>query len=53
MVADPMTKYLTYPVWNRHMHYLQNRLGPVPPYPGKGLEGCTDMSEDDSWRVKA
>ena len=36
MVADPVTKYLTYPVWNRHMHYLQNRLGPVPPYPGKG-----------------
>ena len=26
MVADPFTKYLTFPVWDRHMGYLLNRL---------------------------
>ena len=36
MVADPMTKYLTYAVWARHMHYLLNKLGPLPSYPTKG-----------------
>jgi hypothetical protein len=25
MVADPMTKYLTFAVWNRHMGYMLNR----------------------------
>ena len=35
MAADPMTKYLPYLVWARHMHFLLNKFGPVPPYPGK------------------
>jgi hypothetical protein len=24
MVADPLAKYLSYEVWNRHMHYMMN-----------------------------
>ena len=28
MVADPLTKYLSYAVWNRHMHYLLNANPP-------------------------
>ena len=35
LAADPFTKYLTYSVWSRHMHFLLNKPGPVPPYPGK------------------
>ena len=35
MVADPLTKYLTYPVWRRHMWYLLNLLGDTPPPPAK------------------
>ena len=35
MAADPMTKYLTYGVWNRHMHYVLNKTGPLPPYPSR------------------
>ena len=26
MCADPLTKYLTFPVWDRHMAYMLNRL---------------------------
>jgi hypothetical protein len=36
MVADPLTKYLTHAVWYRHMHYLLNYEGPLPPYPSRG-----------------
>ena len=36
MCADPMTKYLPQAVWSRHMHYLLNKAGAVPPYPVKG-----------------
>ena len=36
MAADPFTKYLTHGVWSRHMHFVLNKAGPVPPYPGKG-----------------
>ena len=28
LVADPLTKYLSYAVWNRHMHYLLNANPP-------------------------
>ena len=35
MAADPMTKYLTYGVWSRHMHYVLNKMGPLPPYPSR------------------
>ena len=35
MAADPMTKYLTYGVWSRHMHYVLNKTGPLPPYPSR------------------
>ena len=28
MAADPSTKYLTYAVWHRHMHYMLNRDPP-------------------------
>ena len=31
MVADPFTKYLTHPVWHRHMWYVLNRLSDCPP----------------------
>ena len=34
MAADPFTKYLKHGVWARHMHFLLNKPGPVPPYPG-------------------
>ena len=40
MVADPFTKYLTYGVWIRHMHYVLNLLGPLPPYPKSVEGGC-------------
>ena len=33
MVADPLTKYLPYDVWSRHMHNLLNKLGPLPEHP--------------------
>ena len=33
--ADPFTKYLTQPVWARHMHFVLNKDGDVPPYPGR------------------
>jgi hypothetical protein len=36
MAADPFTKYLTHPVWARHMHYILNKQGQTPPYPGRG-----------------
>jgi hypothetical protein len=35
MAADPLTKYLPQAVWSRHMHYITNRAGHVPSYPGK------------------
>ena len=35
MAADPMTKYLTFGVWSRHMHYVLNKMGPLPPYPSR------------------
>ena len=35
MAADPMTKYLTHGVWSRHMHYILNKLGPLPAYPSR------------------
>ena len=35
MAADPFTKYLTFGVWSRHMHFLLNKPGAVPRYPGK------------------
>ena len=28
--ADPQTKYLTYKVWRRHLHYTQNLEGDPP-----------------------
>ena len=30
MVADPCTKYLTYAVWIRHVHYMCNMSGDPP-----------------------
>ena len=30
-IADPFTKYLVFAVWRRHMHYLLNLRGPLPP----------------------
>ena len=30
MVADPMTKYLTYGVWRRLTHYMMNHVGSLP-----------------------
>ena len=30
MLADPLSKYLTFPVWKRHMHYLLNLPGDPP-----------------------
>ena len=30
MAADPFTKYLVLRVWARHVHYICNKLGPVP-----------------------
>ena len=39
MVADPLSKYLQYAVWIRHMHYLLNKMGPAPPYPTRGVQG--------------
>jgi hypothetical protein len=33
MVADPFTKYLPYAVWIRHMHYVLNYVGDLPPRP--------------------
>ena len=46
MCADPMTKYLPQAVWARHMHYMLNKPGPVPPYPEKGARrgGICDES---------
>ena len=35
MVADPLTKYLTYPVWARHMRYLLNLTPPGRDSAGK------------------
>ena len=29
MAADPFTKYLTYEVWKRHMHYVLNFPGSI------------------------
>ena len=29
--ADPQTKYLTYKVWARHLHYTHNLSGKPPP----------------------
>ena len=40
MVADPLTKYLTFPVWSRHMWYLLNRLGDPPPVAQKKKGGA-------------
>ena len=39
--ADPQTKYLTYKVWRRHLHYLQldNRTTP----------GRNGVAPDRSW----
>ena len=31
MVADPMTKYLPHAVWIRHVHYVLNKIGNLPP----------------------
>ena len=28
--ADPQTKYLTYKVWSRHLHYTHNLEGDAP-----------------------
>ena len=28
--ADPQTKYLTYKVWRRHLHYTHNLEGDAP-----------------------
>ena len=30
-IADPQTKYLTYKVWMRHLHYTHNLDGEPPP----------------------
>ena len=30
MAADPFTKYLTFEVWSRHMHYVLGRNGALP-----------------------
>ena len=40
MAADPYTKYLTYGVWARHMHYVLNLPGPLPSYPKSVEGGC-------------
>jgi hypothetical protein len=32
MAADPFTKYLTYPVWKRHMDYILNVTWPIYDY---------------------
>ena len=29
--ADPQTKYLTFKVWTRHLHYTHNMSGEPPP----------------------
>lgn len=31
MAADPFTKYLPYAVWVRHMHFVMNYAGDLPP----------------------
>ena len=33
MLADPLTKYLTFQVWRRHMHYVHNTPGEPPAHP--------------------
>ena len=38
MAADPFTKYLTYGVWSRHMHYILNKMGPMPEYPQRSKQ---------------
>ena len=38
MAADPYTKYLTYGVWARHMHYILNKMGAMPAYPNRSRE---------------
>jgi hypothetical protein len=38
MAADPYTKYLTYGVWARHMHYVLNKMGPMPAYPQRSKQ---------------
>ena len=40
MVADPFTKYLTYGVWMRLMHYVLNLAGPLPSHPKSVEGGC-------------
>ena len=35
MAADPFTKYLPYLVWARHMHYVLNLPGAMPPRASK------------------
>ena len=45
MVADPFTKYLPVSVWRRHMHYLLNRPGPLPPRAVKGKSEAMDLRE--------
>ena len=40
MLADPFTKYLTLNVWKRHMHYLLNLEGPLPPRATGGNRGA-------------
>ena len=40
MAADPFTKYLPYNVWARHMHYVLNLPGPLPPHPKSVEGGC-------------
>jgi hypothetical protein len=38
MAADPYTKYLTYGVWARHMHYILNKMGAMPAYTNRSRE---------------
>ena len=40
MAADPFTKYLPFNVWSRHMHYVLNLAGPLPPHPKSVEGGC-------------
>ena len=38
-VPSGLPKYLTHGVWHRHMHYILNKIGPLPNYPKRGTIG--------------
>ena len=55
-IADPQTKYLTYKVWARHLHYTHNLEGEPPPpvekiSKKKGPTACAIMTKIDKEKL--